>query len=46
MEHHAERWVATPWLPVSPGHVFYEELKRLLPEAGFDAWIEGLCEPG
>ena len=44
-ERQAELWVATPQLPVSPGHVFYEKLNGLLAEAGFDAWIEGLCEP-
>jgi transposase len=32
-------------LPKSPGHVFYIKLNRLLAEAGFDAWIEALCEP-
>ena len=41
----AELWVATPKLPVSSGHVFYERLNGLLAEAGFDAWIEGLCQP-
>jgi transposase len=44
-ERQAELWVATPQLPVSPGHVFYEKLNGLLAEAGFDVWIEGLCEP-
>jgi transposase len=44
-ERQPELWVATPKLPVSPGHVFYEKLNGLLAEAGFDAWIEGLCEP-
>ena len=44
-ERQAELWVATPQLPVSPGHVFNEKLNELLAEAGFDAWIEGLCEP-
>ncbi|MFM8582271.1 MAG: transposase [Planctomycetaceae bacterium] len=44
-ERQAELWVATPKLPVSPGHVFYEKLNGLLAQAGFDAWIEGLCEP-
>jgi transposase len=45
MERQAELWVVTPQLPVSPGHVFYEKLKGLLVEAGFESWIEGLCEP-
>lgn len=40
-----ELWVATQNLPTSPGHVFYEKLNRLLAEGGFDAFVEGLCEP-
>ena len=44
-EHQTEMWVATPQLPVSPGHVFYEKLNQLLAEAGFDTWIENLCQP-
>ncbi|MFM8289627.1 MAG: hypothetical protein ACKOGA_23305 [Planctomycetaceae bacterium] len=44
-ERQAELMVATPQLPVSPGHVFHEKLNGLLAKAGFDACIEGLCEP-
>jgi transposase len=32
-------------LPKSAGHVFYSKLNELLAEAGFDRWIEQLCEP-
>jgi hypothetical protein len=32
-------------LPKSVGHVFYMKLNQLLVEAGFDSWIEALCEP-
>lgn len=32
-------------LPRSPGHVFYQKLNRVLREAGFDSWVETLCEP-
>lgn len=32
-------------LPKSPGHVFYIKLNQLLAEAGFDQWLEALCEP-
>ncbi len=32
-------------LPTSDGHVFYTKLNNLLSEAGFDAWIESICEP-
>jgi transposase len=44
-ERQAEFWVATQQLPVSPGHVFYQKLNGLLAEAGFDEWVETLCEP-
>jgi transposase len=40
-----ELWIATPELPQSPGHIFYEKLNGLLAEAGFDPWVEALCEP-
>ncbi|HJU77167.1 MAG TPA: transposase [Sphingomicrobium sp.] len=32
-------------LPKSPGHVFYDRLQEVLIEAGFDAFVEGLCKP-
>jgi transposase len=32
-------------LPRAPGHVFYRKLNALLAEAGFDLWVEALCEP-
>ena len=32
-------------LPRSPGHVFYQKVNVLLREAGFDAYVEALCEP-
>jgi hypothetical protein len=38
-------WVATTDLPRSPGHFFYERLNRLLAEAGFDDFVEQLCQP-
>jgi len=38
-------WVATGDLPKSPGHVFYRKLNELLAEAGFDRWLEELCQP-
>ena len=31
-------------LPRSPGRPFYAALNKLLPEAEFDAYVEGLCE--
>ncbi len=37
-------WVATGNLPRSEGHVFYRKLNELLAEAGFDAFVESICE--
>ena len=37
--------VPTTALPRSPGHPFYKALNELLAEAGFDAYVEQLCEP-
>src|SRR5687767_3052369 len=44
-ERQQELWITTEDLPRTPRHVFYERLNRLLAEAGFDPWIEELCEP-
>jgi Transposase domain (DUF772)/Transposase DDE domain len=38
-------WVSTADLPTSPGHPFYQKLNRLLGEAEFDKYVEGLCRP-
>ena len=32
-------------VPRSPGHAFYDRLRDLLREAGFDAFVEGVCKP-
>ena len=32
-------------MPRSPGHAFYDRLQDLLEEAGFDAFVEGVCRP-
>ena len=40
-----ELWIATSDLPKSIGHVFYEKLNHLLADAGFDRWVEQICEP-
>jgi transposase len=37
-------WMATQDLPRSAAHPFYARLNRILEEAGFDAYVEGLCE--
>jgi transposase len=38
-------WIAVDALPRSEGHVFYCKLNKLLREAGFDEFVERLCEP-
>lgn len=38
-------WIAVDELPRSEGHVFYHKLNKLLREAGFDEFVERLCEP-
>lgn len=40
-----EFWLATDSLPVIPQNYFYDNLNKLLAEAGFDDFIEELCEP-
>ena len=44
-ERQEDLFVLADRLPRSPGHVFYQKLNRLLVEAGFDAWVQALCEP-
>ena len=36
-------WVTTADLPTNAGHPFFERLNRVLDEAGFDAFVGGLC---
>ncbi|MCG8592401.1 MAG: transposase [Proteobacteria bacterium] len=38
-------WVAEGQLPRSSGHPFYSALDSVLSEAGFDRFVEDLCEP-
>jgi transposase len=38
-------WVPTTELPRSPGHPFYERVNQVLKEAGFDRFVEDLCQP-
>ena len=38
-------WIAVDELPRSEGHVFYRKLNELLRAAGFDEFVERLCEP-
>jgi IS5 family transposase len=44
-EQQGELWIPATELPRSPGHVFYVKLNELLAEAGFDGWVENLCQP-
>ena len=44
-EEQQELFVMHERLPRSPGHVFYDKLNGLLREAGFDRYVEALCEP-
>jgi len=44
-EQQSELFVTADRLPKSEGHVFYRKLNKLLDEAGFDRFVEGLCEP-
>jgi transposase len=44
-ERQQDFWVATGDLPRSEGHVFYRKLNELLRDAGFDPFVENLCEP-
>lgn len=37
-------FIAADRLPRSAGHPFYQQLNRLLADAGFDIWIEKRCE--
>lgn len=38
-------WVADDALPRSSGHPFYAALERALSEAGFDRFVEDICQP-
>src|SRR5215212_9327949 len=40
-----ELFICTAALPESPGHPFYRQLNSVLAQAGFDAYVENLCQP-
>jgi transposase len=44
-ERQGEFWTPTQNLTGGPGHVFYDKLNRVLAQAGFDKFVEELCEP-
>ncbi len=43
-ERQQEMWIASAELPKSEGHVFYRKLNQLLAAAGFDRFVEELCQ--
>jgi transposase len=45
VEHQQELWIATSEVVRAARHVFYGRLNELLAEAGFDAFVEELCQP-
>jgi transposase len=45
VEEQGQLWLLASHAPRSPGHVFYQKLNEVLAEAGFDRWIEDLCQP-
>jgi hypothetical protein len=44
-ERQQELWLASKDVARAPRHVFYGRLNQLLGEAGFDAFVETVCEP-
>jgi transposase len=44
-EQQSSFWIPVDQLPRSEGHVFYGKLNQLLRAAGFDEFVERLCEP-
>jgi transposase len=44
-ERQEELFVTADQLPQSDGHVFYTKLNEVLAEAGFDEFVETLCQP-
>ncbi len=44
-ERQGELWIATDQIARGAGHAFYDRLDQLLREAGFDRFVEDLCEP-
>ena len=41
--HQESLWIASDAVASSPGHPFYEELERVLQDAGFDKFVESKC---
>ena len=41
----SELFISSQHIAKGPGHPFYRKLNEVLAAAGFDAYVEGLCEP-
>lgn len=44
-EQQRSMWLAYDQIPQSQGHVFYEQLQKILRQGGFDSFLETLCAP-
>lgn len=44
-EQQDDLFILAEHMPKAPGHVFYRKLNAILREAGFDPWVEDLCQP-
>jgi transposase len=44
-EQQDDLFIMAEHMPKAPGHVFYRKLNAILREAGFDRWVEDLCQP-
>jgi transposase len=44
-EQQNDLFIMAEHLPQAPGHVFYRKLNAILRDAGFDRWVEDLCQP-
>jgi transposase len=44
-EQQDDLFIMAEHMPRAPGHVFYRKLNAILRDAGFDRWVEDLCQP-
>jgi transposase len=45
VEQQDDLFIMAEHMPKAPGHVFYRKLNAILRDAGFDHWVEDLCQP-
>lgn len=43
-EQQDDLFIMAEHMPKAPGHVFYRKLNAVLRDAGFDRWVENLCQ--